>query len=102
MEYARGHQQAQEIAKGIFMTGAKNPVPERTLAARLEDANSTIANQCGRIEDTLARINGTPRQAQSEKADHPTPSIPLSGSVENTESLAKRLCDLACSLERVG
>jgi hypothetical protein len=90
---------------GIGIAGAA-PTPQRTLAQRLESAAQTISGQCVRIEDTLARINGTPRtnQAQGDSMKEATirATAPLAQSVEAVEHLAKRICDLASTLEQVG
>lgn len=102
-QYARQAIGSGPIGGGIV--GAA-PTPQRTLAQRLESAAQTISGQCGRIEDTLARIHGTPRTNQAQGADKLAEinrsTTPLAQSVEAVEHLAKRICDLACTLEQVG
>jgi hypothetical protein len=81
-----------------------NPVQPRTFAQRLESAVQTISGQCGRIEDTLARINGAQRtnQVDGMKEAQIRATVPLAQSVEAVEHLAKRICDIASTLEQVG
>lgn len=93
----------RNIAQGVLggTIGGPDVVPERTLSARLEEANRTIDNQCRRIEHALARVNGAPVQTQSEKGATPQPTTPLSSSVGHTEALAQALCELAAGIERI-
>jgi hypothetical protein len=81
-------------------------IPPKTLAARLEETTRTIAAQCERIEDALARINGTPRtnhptQEQEKRATPIRQTAPLLQSVETLEQHAKRMCELSAGLDQV-
>lgn len=79
------------------------PTAQRTFAARLESTAYTLSLQCNRIEDTLAKINGTPRAPGNpgDKAEKIAVTAPLAQSVEALEQQAKRLCELANMLEQV-
>lgn len=99
------HEYAAQDARGIrgINGGPTSPSPQRTLAARLESAAGTIQAQCNRVEDVLAKINGTPRNPPmgSDRAEKIATTAPLAMSVDAVEALAKRLCDLASNLEQV-
>lgn len=83
--------------------GGMNQTQPRTLAARLEAAAYIFDNQCRRIEDTLAKVNGTPRAPGNpgDKAEKIAVTAPLAQSVEALEQQAKRLTELANLLEQV-
>ncbi len=83
-------------------SGAAMATPERTLAHRLEVAVGALAYNADRLERVLARVNGTPLPGRDEKGSNtPTPSLPLSSSVENAEGLVKRMEALLEGVERI-
>lgn len=83
--------------------GSAQAVPERTLAHRLEVTIGALAYYAERLESVLARVNGTPQagQAAEKGSNTPTPSLPLSSSVENAEGLVKRMESLLGGFERI-
>lgn len=93
----------QQRALNSIIGGTVGSDQVRTLAHRLESAASTINYQSNRIEDVLAKINGTPRAAQAQGIAEKGIAVtaPLSQSVEMVEQLAERLCSLAANLEQV-
>lgn len=80
---------------------ANTPAPTRTIAARLEATAYMLLAQCGRIEDVLARVNGTPRNPPQAAQEKISTAAPMAQSVEALEQQVKRLCDLANNLEQV-
>src|SRR5688572_29608819 len=101
MEYAQQGVAGRGLS-GLGVIGGPGAAPSPTLAARLEAAAHIINQQCARIEDTLARVNGTPRanQVQAEKQAIQA-TAPLAQSVEMVEQQAKRLCELSSALSQV-
>lgn len=93
------------IGEVMDYAGQVPATQQRTLAARLEDAIDTISGQCGNIEDALARINGTPRTPQTNGPEKIVQGLrvtsPLAQSVDTAEIVAKRICELAHTLDRV-
>jgi hypothetical protein len=81
--------------------GKANDTPTRTIAGRLESTAYTLMSQCARIEDVLARINGTPRNPPQAIAEKDSTAAAMAQSVEALEQQVKRLCDLANNLEQV-
>ena len=91
------------MAGQLGAIGGNLAQPIKTLAYRLEEAHHLIHGQCNRIEETLGRINGVP-QTRSEEVPEKAPqaaTAPLSQSVEAMEQHAKRLVELANTLEQV-
>lgn len=90
-----------ETQKQVGRAGGAVAVPQQTLASRLETAVNGILTQSDRIENTLARINGTPRTECINSSSDAKCSLPLVGNVEALEALVERLGKLAYSLELV-
>lgn len=79
---------------------------EATLNERLNRAGEQINSQCDRLEQVLARVNGTPQPPKTGDriGEAPTPIRPtqsLSQMVENIEAMAKRLMELRTVAERI-
>lgn len=93
--------QAQRALSTIG-SGVAGSNVSRTLSERLEGAAHTINYQGNRIEEVLAKINGTPRTPRpADSAEKVSATAPLSQSVEMVEQLAARLTSLADNLEQV-
>lgn len=97
MEYANQGQ----AARALSTIGGAPAAP--TMAARLERAARDLNGQCQRIEDMLARVNGTPRAVGSQNVaqEKISTTAPLAASVEAVEIVIKRLAELAANLEGV-
>ena len=83
------------------MEGGANAARQVTLAERLERANNVIDTQMVRVLIFIERVNGTPRPPGSASPHKIATTTPLAASVENTEALGKRLCELVDGLERI-
>lgn len=94
-------QNARGIAGAGIGGGNLTATPTRTISARLEAAAYMLLTQCGRIEDVLARVNGTPRNPPHVGQEKESTAAPMAQSVEALEQQVKRLCDLANNLEQV-
>ena len=75
------------------------------LNERLNEISERLQNQCQRIEEVLARVNGTPIPAAQGRnlADpiKPMPSLPMATVIEHLESVQSRLMELAAGIERI-
>lgn len=105
MNHEAAYQGKQNLGmRGIGMdVGSANAIPTRTIAARLESTAYALMAQCSRIEDVLAKINGTPRAGHTPGAtpEKIATTVPMAQSVETLEQQANRLCELANNLEQV-
>lgn len=101
MHHEAQYQGPKTLASFGGGNGAGSPAPSRTIAARMESTAYTLLSQCGRIEDVLARINGTPRNPPQAISEKDSTAAPMAQSMEALEQQVKRLCDLANNLEQV-
>lgn len=74
-----------------------------TLNERLNTMSQTLQYQCERLESVLSRVNGTPSKLENvaKGGSVPTPTLPMSATVEHIEQAMQRLADLATGIERI-
>ena len=82
-----------QAGRALSTVGGGSNAP-RTLSQRLEAAAYTLMSQCGRVEEVLSKINGTPRNPNVSQQEKIATAVPMAQSVEALEQGVKRLCDL--------
>lgn len=103
MDYAEGRAMPGVMVQPNPLAQFQGAMPKTamTMAGRLEKALQLISGQCQRIENAIARANGAPVGAQSERAEKILGTAPLAQSVQFAEELGKRLSDLAGGLDQI-
>lgn len=89
------------VAEEVKMKADREP----SLNERLNRLSDRMQQQCQRIEDVLARVNGTPtNRPPTTSMAVPTPInpvLPLVTVVEHLEAVQSRLTELAMHVERI-